>query len=85
MRFVVDPIAKTISFADDAPKVEFGLTHDADNVRIGGVRGIDRDYEVKIIVHYDAKSRATIFDAEVAGQRTLICRRAGRWEALENK
>lgn len=79
LRFVVDPAAKTASFGDDVPGLKFGEARRGDNVRIGGVRGIDADYDVKIIVHYDAKSCATIFDAEIAGGRTLICRRAGRW------
>ena len=51
----------------------------AQNVRIGGVRGLDADYEVKVVAYYDAKADATLFDAEVAGQRTLICRREGRF------
>ena len=55
------------------------MPNDAQNVRIGGVRGLDADYAVRVVVHYDAKSNATIFDAEVAGQRTLICRREGRF------
>ena len=46
---------------------------------IGGVRGLDADYEVKVVAYYDAKADATLFDAEVAGQRTLICRREGRF------
>ena len=44
-----------------------------------GVRGLDADYEVKVVAYYDAKADATLFDAEVAGQRTLICRREGRF------
>ncbi len=79
LRLVVDPAARSASFAEDVPNPTFGAAHVADNVRIGGVRGLDADYEVKVIVHYDTKARATIFDAEIAGQRTLICRRAGQY------
>lgn len=75
----VDPAARTASFADDVPGVAFGAANAAQNVRIGGVRGLDADYEVKVVAYYDAKADATLFDAEVAGQRTLICRREGRF------
>ena len=61
------------------PDAKFDAPNAAQNVRIGGVRGLDADYAVRVVVHYDAKSNATIFDAEVAGQRTLICRREGRF------
>ena len=75
----VDPAARTASFADDVPGVAFGAANAAQNVRIGGVRGLNADYEVKVVAYYDAKADATLFDAEVAGQRTLICRREGRF------
>lgn len=75
----VDPAARTASFADDMPDAKFDAPNAAQNVRIGGVRGLDADYAVRVVVHYDAKSNATIFDAEIAGQRTLICRREGRF------
>ena len=61
------------------PGVAVGAANAAQNVRIGGVRGLDADYEVKVVAYYDAKADATLFDAEVAGQRTLICRREGRF------
>ncbi len=75
----VDPAARTASFADDVPGAVFGAAHHARNMRIGGVRGLNVDYEVKVVVHYDPKSNATLFDTEIAGQRTLICRREGRF------
>ncbi len=78
----VDPATREASWADDTPNAKFEARQWARNVRIGGVRGIAGDYEVKVIAYYDAKSGATIFDAEIAGQRTLICRRAGRYDAL---
>ena len=46
---------------------------------LAATRGLDADYEVKVVAYYDAKADATLFDAEVAGQRTLICRREGRF------
>ncbi|MGN0853712.1 MAG: hypothetical protein ACI4Q3_10105 [Kiritimatiellia bacterium] len=79
LRFTVDPASREAAFADDVPDVTWGKAHHAGNVRIGGVRGLDGDYAVKLIVHYDAKADATLFDAEIAGQRTLICRRRGRY------
>lgn len=75
----VDPATRTASFGDDVPNVKFGEARSGHNVRIGGARGLDADYAVKVVVYYDPKSDATIFDAEIAGQRTLICRRAGRY------
>ena len=75
----VDPATCTASFGDDVATVKFGEARSGHNVRIGGVRGLDADYAVKVIVYYDPKSDATLFDAEIAGQRTLICRRAGRY------
>ena len=79
----VDPATRTASFGDDVPGVKFGEARSGHNVRIGGVRGLDADYAVKVIVCYDPKSDATIFDAEIAGQRTLICRRSGRFTEAE--
>jgi len=75
----VDPREKTAQFGDDQPGITFGENRSGHNVRIGGVRGLDGDYEVRVIEYYDAKANVTIFDAEVAGQRTLICRREGRF------
>ncbi|MDD6031357.1 MAG: hypothetical protein PUE68_11125 [Kiritimatiellae bacterium] len=79
----IDPAARTASFGDDVPDLKFGEARSGENVRIGGVRGLDADYAVKLVVYYDAKADVTIFDAEVAGQRTLICRRAGRFDEAE--
>ncbi len=43
------------------------------------MRGLDRPYGVRLLAHYDAKSDATIFDAEIAGTRTMLTRREGRY------
>jgi hypothetical protein len=50
------------------------------NVRIGGLRCVGGAYEVRMVVWYDRKAGATIFDAEIGGERTIICRRAGRFQ-----
>ena len=47
---------------------------------VGKVRGLDRPYRVRLVVHYDPKGDTTIFDAEVAGGRTLLCIRRGKWK-----
>lgn len=47
---------------------------------IENVRGLDRPYTVKALTYYDAKSDITIVDVEIAGQRTMILRRPGRYE-----
>ena len=61
------------------PAPKFDLPHKAENFKIGGLRCIDGAYEVKLVVWYDRKADATIFDAEIGGERTMICRRAGKF------
>ena len=51
---------------------------------IGKVRGLDRPYRVRYVLHYDPKGDTTIFDAEIAGGRTLLCIRRGKWIARES-
>ena len=77
----VDPARSEASFADDVPAPVFEERWKADNVRIGGVRGLDAPYGVRLVAWYDRKADATVFDAEIAGGRTLICRRRGRYRA----
>ena len=55
----------------------------AESFAIGKIRGLGRAYDVRLVAWYDAKSDATVFDAEIAGQRTMVCRRPGKWR-LEN-
>ena len=78
--FTIDAKARTASFADDVPDVKFEEARTGNNFRIGGLRGLEGDYDVRIIRYYDAKAGATIFDAEIAGQRTLVCRRRGQYK-----
>ena len=82
LRFLVDPARRTAAFFDEGAARPFPPLHQAGNVEIGAVRGLDRPYAVRLLVHYDPKARATIFDAEIAGARTLICRRPGRYRLL---
>ena len=56
-----------------------GEPSQARSFAIGHLRGLDADYTVKFAQYYDKKSDATIFDAEIAGRRTIICRRPGRY------
>lgn len=77
--FRIDPEARTASFSDDVPDVAFSTLDTAENVRIGNLPGFAEGYAAKIVRHFDAKSGATIFDAEIGGVRTLICRRKGNF------
>lgn len=71
-----------VSFADDVQNPEFGLPYKAENVRIGGLRGVDGAYEVKVVAWYDPKADVTVFDAEIGAERTMVCRRAGKFAAV---
>ena len=51
-----------------------------ENFAIGHLPGLDADYAVRLAKYYDAKSDATVFDAEIAGRRTMVCRRPGSYE-----
>ena len=79
--FRLDPETRTASFADDVPAPRFGALHSANNVRIGRLPDLGPGATVRIVRHYDPKGGATIFDAEIGGLRTLICRRRGRYAA----
>ena len=83
--FRLDPEARTASFADDVPAPRFGALHSANNVRIGRLPALGPGAAVRIVRHYDPKGRATIFDAEIGGVRTLICRRRGRYRAASGR
>ncbi len=81
----VDPTRREASFADDVPAPKFGLPHQAENFKIGGLRCVGGAYEVKLVVWYDRKADATIFDAEIGGERTMICRRPGKFREKNAK
>jgi len=50
---------------------DFAITH---------IRGLDRPFEVKVENHFDRKAGITLVDVEIAGQRTMVTRRLGRYE-----
>ena len=81
----VDPMRREASFADDVPAPKFALPHQAENFKVGGLRCVAGAYEVKLVVWYDSKADATIFDAEIGGERTMICRRPGKFKAAGGK
>ena len=47
---------------------------------IQNVFGLDKPYRVRFNAYFDAKSSCTLFDAEIAGRRTLVCYREGRYQ-----
>ena len=52
---------------------------DGNDFAIGNIRGLDRPFEVKVENHFDRKSGFTLLDIEIAGQRTMVTRRRGRF------
>ena len=50
------------------------------SLRVTNVRGLGSRYEVRHVVHYDKKGDSTVFDFEIAGNRTLIACRLGKYE-----
>lgn len=53
--------------------------HCAHEYAIERIRGLTQPYTVRIAVYYDPKADVTLFDAEIAARRTMICRRSGRY------
>lgn len=49
---------------------------------IGKIRGLDKPFAVRVAQHYDAKSGSTVFDVEIAGSRTMLAHRWGRFKPL---
>lgn len=78
----VDPAKREAALFDDVPEPVFADRYKAENVRIGAVRGLDCAYGVRVVAWYDRKADATVFDAEIADGRTLVCRRRGRYRAV---
>lgn len=84
--FSVCPAASSASFSDVCPegastKIAEKNLSTAQSFRVTGIRGLEREYEVRYVVHYDRKADATLFDFEIAGNRTLIARREGKYSA----
>ncbi len=83
--FAIDPSEKTMSFSEDVESPNFGYVNNnlpwhTQNIRVGNCPAYDKPYEVKVVSHYDRKGDTTIFDAEVGAERTIISRRAGRFQ-----
>lgn len=45
------------------------------NFALNHVRGMDKPFEVKMLLYYERKQLSTLIDTEIAGQRTLVCKR----------
>ena len=56
---------------------EGGLPYNAWNYAIENIRGIDKPFEVRIIVKGEPKWGGSLIDVEIAGQRTMIDDRYG--------
>lgn len=85
LTLTIDPAARTAAFRDDAADAKIGAAHLAGNFRITGLPELASAYPVKLVQYWDRKSDATIFDVEIAGVRTMICRRAGKFRRAETK
>ena len=57
--------------------------HRAGNFRISNLPEFSSAYPVRLVQYWDKKSNATIFDVEIDGVRTMICRRAGKFKNAE--
>lgn len=56
----------------------FHDTHiETHNFSIANVRGLDSPFKVRILTHFERKMNATLIDAEIAGERTIISNRVG--------
>lgn len=49
----------------------------AKNFCLANMRGVDKPYMLKIILHYEKKTDSVFVDAEIAGVRTLVSNRVG--------
>lgn len=52
---------------------------DKNDLAIENLRGINGPFTVRICKYFDRKANATVFDAEIAGVRTLVTRRRGAY------
>ncbi|MBR2838411.1 MAG: hypothetical protein IKE55_06500 [Kiritimatiellae bacterium] len=85
LTFVIDPSARTATFADDVPDVKFEPANRAGNFRISNLPEFTGNYTVRLVQYWCRKSNATIFDVEIGGSRTMICRRAGKFKEASEK
>lgn len=56
---------------------EGGSTHQTGNYAIEKLIGVDKPFQVRLLLKYDPKMGGTLIDAEIAGQRTMITCRVG--------
>ena len=56
---------------------------DGGDFAIGHIRGLDAPFAVRVLQHFDAKSGITLVDVEIAGQRTMVTRRLGRYRRVD--
>jgi hypothetical protein len=54
---------------------------EAGDFAVGNIRGLDAPFEVRIENWFDRKSGLSLVDVEIAGRRTMVTRRFGRYEA----
>ena len=83
LTFTIDPAARTATFADDKADAQLEAAHRAGNFRISNLPEFSSAYPVRLVQYWDKKSNATIFDVEIDGLRTMICRRAGKLKNAE--
>ena len=52
---------------------------EAGDFAIGNIRGLDAPFTVRVENYFDQKSGISLIDVEIAGQRTMVTRRFGRY------
>ena len=65
------------------PEVKWSVANRAENFKIRRLPTFASPYAVRVVSYYDRKSEDTIFDMEIGGARTMVCRRKGRFRAPE--
>ena len=86
LTFTIDSAARTASFINDEADAKLEDAHLAGNFSITELPDFASAYPVKLVQYFDEKANATIFDVEIGGVRTMICRRAGKFKkAIEMK
>ena len=85
LTFAIDPVARIATFADDVADVKLEAAHRAGNFRISNLPEFTSAYPVRLVQYWDKKSNVTIFDVEIGGARTMICRRAGKFKKADIK
>jgi hypothetical protein len=53
---------------------------EAGDFAIGNIRGIDGPFQIRVENYFDRKAGISLVDIEIAGQRTMVTRRFGRYE-----